>query len=229
MALGQSIQQNTVGLSIFAIVTAGLIAVTQLQTETRIERNERAAKSRALYEIMPRESHDNILLEDTLTIEDKSLLGTSAAGEAYLAMRAGKVIGVILPTLASDGYTGDIRSIVGIDRDGRITGVRVLTHQETPGLGDKIELKKSPWILQFDGKSLGEPSATQWKVKKDDGAFDQLTGATITPRAVVNSVRRALEYFAAHREELLGYRPLDAPIAAQREDQAQEQSDATDP
>ncbi len=214
MALGQSIRQNTVGLSIFAIVTAGVIALTQLETKTRIEQNERAAKSRALYEIMPRESHDNTLLEDVLAIEDDALLGASAQGEAYLAMREGKVVGVILPTLAADGYTGDIRSIVGIDADGRITGVRVLTHKETPGLGDKIDLKKSGWVLQFDGKSLGEPIATRWKVSKDGGEFDQLTGATITPRAVVSSVKRALEYFAAHRDEFLDYQ---SPVESQTE------------
>jgi len=205
--LGQSIRQNMIGLGIFAVVTAGLISVTQVQTETRIANNIKEAKSSALNEIIPPEQHDNELLEDTVTINDPRLIADEEAQEGYLVRRDGEVIAVILPTIAPDGYTGKIRSIVGIFADGNIAGVRVLTHRETPGLGDKIEAKKSDWIHQFVGKSLASPAPHRWAVNKDGGAFDQLTGATITPRAVVNSVHRALVYFEENRDTLITSSP----------------------
>ena len=207
MALGQSLLNNTLGLSIFAVLTAGIIAVTQSETATRISENELAARSRALFEIMPQALHDNVLLNDTIPLHHASLVGKGGSGEINVAMKDGEVAGFIFPAIAPDGYSGPIKSIVGIDRNGVITGVRVLNHQETPGLGDKIELKKSDWVLQFNGRSFDNPETIDWKVDKDGGAFDSLTGATITPRAVVGSVQRALEYFALNQEQLLAFQP----------------------
>lgn len=201
--LGQSIRQNTVGLSIFAVVTAGLIAVTQMETRDRIGDNIRAAKYRALHEVVAPDTHDNELLDDTISIQDPALVADEGAQEGYIARKDGKVIAVILPTIAVDGYTGKIKSIVGILKDGTIAGVRVLSHKETPGLGDEIEAKKSDWIRQFEGKSVNNPNQAGWAVQKDGGEFDQLTGATVTPRAVVKSVHRAVEYFEAHRTQIL--------------------------
>jgi electron transport complex protein RnfG len=110
---------------------------------------------------------------------------------------------VVLEAVAPDGYSGEIRLLVGIHADGRVAGVRVTAHRETPGLGDYIDPARGPWIRQFDGRSLADPLPDGWRVKKDGGRFDYLAGATITPRAVVKAVRRSLEYFAAHRDELL--------------------------
>jgi electron transport complex protein RnfG len=112
------------------------------------------------------------------------------------------VVGVILPATARDGYSGDIELLVGVTADGEIAGARVVSHKETPGLGDGIDTKKSPWIMSFDGTSLVSPSQPDWGVKKDGGAFDQFTGATVTPRAVVAAIRRTLEYQALHRDRL---------------------------
>lgn len=214
----QSIAQNAISLSLFAIVTAGIIAVTQGTTQARIEHNIKLAQTKALNEIIAPDSYDNSLVEDTLHIEDPQLLPGSGSGDAYIARRNGKAFAVILPVIAADGYTGNIYSIVGILADGSIAGVRVLSHQETPGLGDKVEIRKSNWIEQFIGKSLTDPLPEQWSVKKEGGDFDQLTGATITPRAVVKSVYAALQYFQAHRERLLA--PLDVipqePAAARQ-------------
>ena len=201
--LGQSIKQNTLGLSLFAVVTAGIIAVTQTLTADRIQDNVDAAKSKALYEILPQDTHNNVLLDDTLIITDSTLVADEDEGEAFVARKDGKAIAVILPAIAPNGYTGKIHSIVGIFADGSVAGVRVLQHRETPGLGDKVELKKSPWILSYNGKSLSDPGTQGWNVKKDGGDFDQFTGATITPRAVVKSVYAALEYFNANRDTLL--------------------------
>jgi electron transport complex protein RnfG len=201
--LGQSIKQNTIGLSIFAIVTAGIIAVTQTLTAEKIQYNIDTAKSKALYEILPPETHNNVLLDDTLVITDVSLMADEGEGEAFIARQDGKAIAVILPTIAPNGYTGKIHSIVGIFADGSIAGVRIIQHRETPGLGDKVELKKSSWVLSYNGKSLDNPAPDRWLVKKDGGDFDQFTGATITPRAVIRSVHAALEYFNANRDILL--------------------------
>jgi electron transport complex protein RnfG len=118
------------------------------------------------------------------------------------------VVGVILPATARDGYSGDIELLVGVTADGKIAGARVVSHKETPGLGDGIDTRKSPWILSFDGRSLQAPLQPQWTVKKDGGAFDQFTGATVTPRAVVAAIRRTLEYQALHRDRLFEINPM---------------------
>lgn len=208
--LGQSIKQNAIGLSLFAIVTAGIIAVTQVLTADQIKSNIDAAKSRALLEILPEDSHDNVLINDTVMITDEALIADEGEAEAFIARKEGKAVAVILPTVATDGYTGNINSIVGIYADGTIAGVRVLQHRETPGLGDKVELKKSTWILGFNGKSLDNPGPDGWQVKKDGGNFDQFTGATITPRAVIGSVHTALQYFHKNRDTLLAEKNPDA-------------------
>src|SRR5690606_31438763 len=159
-------------------------------TKERIAQEVRIAQQRALYEIVPQSRIDNDLLMDTQAIpaEAWDLLGLPNGGEVYLARQDGEIVALIIPATAPDGYSGEIGMIVGVNRDGTIAGARVLSHKETPGLGDKVELSKSNWILGFDGRSLQNPQASQWKVKKDGGEFDQFTGATITPRAVVQQI-----------------------------------------
>lgn len=201
MELISSLRQNTLGIALFAIVTAGLIAATQVSTQTRIADNVRAQEAKALYEIVPAERVDEDLLTHTKAI-DASELGYASA-KAYQAVNQGQVVAVILPVIAADGYSGDINLVVGINRDGSVSGVRVLAHKETPGLGDKIEVKKSPWILSFNDKAMTATNTATWAVKKDGGEFDQFTGATITPRAVVNAVVRALAFFEQHKTQLL--------------------------
>lgn len=201
---GRSIGKNSLLLGAFALVTAGVLAGTYQLTRGQIANSERAAAQHALLEIIPKERHDNDLLADTLPVPEDSLeqLGLDTPADIHLARQDGEVTAIIVPAVAPDGYSGDIRMIVGINRDGTVAGMRVLTHRETPGLGDKVELKKSDWVLGFNGKSLGDPEPDQWQVKKDGGAFDQFTGATITPRAVVNQVRKVLVFVDAHRELL---------------------------
>ncbi len=202
-----SIRQNAVGLSLFALVTAGAIAVTQAITEDRIDHNIRMAQARALNDIVPSDRYTNDLLTDSLPIDQRfnqQLLGPLADDAViYFARTDGKTHTVILPVVAPDGYTMEIGLLVGINADGRVAGVRVTSHRETPGLGDKIDLKKSDWILGFDNTSLFNPALEQWAVKRDGGEFDQFTGATITPRAVVKAVKLALKFFDLHRDTLL--------------------------
>lgn len=202
-----SIRRNAIGLAIFAVVTAGAIAVTQVMTADRIAYNIKAAEARALNQILPASSYDNDLLNDTMDIDSRfnqQLLGPLADNALiYRARNNGSVSAVILPAIAPDGYTTNIDLIVGINRDGSLAGVRVVAHRETPGLGDKIDTRKSDWILSFANKSLNNPMSEQWAVKKDGGDFDQFTGATITPRAVVRAVKRALMFFDMHKDLLL--------------------------
>ena len=203
--LEKSMGLNGRVLGLFALITSLLLAGTHLGTKDKIAESQRRAAQKALLEIIPEEHHDNDILSDTLAIPQHywATLGLKKGSELHLARNEGKVFAIIVPTVAPDGYSGAIEMIVGIHLNGEVAGVRVLNHSETPGLGDKIELKKSAWILNFDGKSLGSPPAERWKVKKDRGDFDQFTGATITPRAVVAQVQRALHYFGEDKKRIL--------------------------
>lgn len=201
MNLVSSLRENTLGISIFAIVTAGLIAITQVATKETIAENQREQEARALYEIVPNQTIDNDLLDHAISITAPTL--GYPEGTAYQAIKDDKVTTVILPVIAADGYSGDIHLIVGVNADSSVAGVRVLAHKETPGLGDKIDLKKSDWILSFNGKSMDATNDPRWAVKKDGGEFDQFTGATITPRAVVNATAAAIRYFNSQRTLLL--------------------------
>jgi electron transport complex protein RnfG len=214
--LGQSISKNSLILGAFALVTASVLAVTHQGTKERIAAAERAAAQKALFEVLPEDQHDNDLLNATRPIPARlwKPLGLKNGGDMYIAEKDGEVAALIFPAVAPDGYSGDIRLIIGVRRDGSISGVRVLSHAETPGLGDKVELAKSDWILGFNDKSLQQPSADEWKVKKDGGSFDQFTGATITPRAVVRQVKKALTVFEENRDALLQSPNAPAPGSA---------------
>lgn len=210
----QSVFRNSLGLGLFAILTAGLISVTWITTQEKIETQVRAYEAKALTEILPAGTHDNVLVDSKIVLEPSRLLSSQNQREAYIALNDGVVSAVILPVTAPDGYNGRIELLVGINRSGTLTGVRAITHKETPGLGDKISTNVTDWILGFADKSLSNPSADGWKVKKDGGKFDQFTGATITPRAVVTAVYRALQYFEANRNQLLD--PLRINVAREK-------------
>ena len=212
LTISQSIIKNAIGLALFAFITAGVIALTQQTTADRIEFNIAEAQAKALYEITPKETVDNDLLNDFLSITPESekdlrnirLLGPlDKNAKIFFAKTNNKIHTLIYPTVAPDGYTTIIKLLVGIKTDGTISGVRIVDHKETPGLGDKVELKKSDWVLSFEGKSLTIPDIEKWKVEKDGGDFDQFTGATITPRAVVNAVKNTLIFHEESIEQLL--------------------------
>ncbi|HBC24675.1 electron transport complex subunit RsxG [Stutzerimonas stutzeri] len=224
--ISRSMLKNATVLGLFAIVTVGAVTLLQQGTAERIQAAERAAQVRALGEILPTGSYDNHLLDDSVLVQDR-LLGNRSPLPAYIAIKDGRPSAVILQAIAPDGYSGAIHLLVGIHADGRVAGVRVIGHRETPGLGDKIELAKSPWIRSFDGKSLTNPAADGWAVKKDRGEFDQFAGATITPRAVVGAVHRALQYFDAHRAELLAAEGATADAAGNALEGRSEPDEAT--
>ncbi len=189
-------------LWLFAVAGVGLVASTFVATEERIEQNEREALLKALLQLLPADRFDNDIANDTIQLPHPWKLGSEGPVTAWRARKNGQPVAIIFKVIAPDGYSGPIELLVGIYTDGSLAGVRVVKHNETPGLGDGIEARKSNWILQFDGKSLDHPPPDQWKVKRDGGAFDQMTGATISPRAIVKAVKKALEYYNEHREKL---------------------------
>lgn len=200
--LASSIRRNAILLGLFALATTLLIAGTQFATRDRIAEAVRAAEQRALLQIVPIEIHDNTMLDDVSRVEDGLELLGSTGKLIYRARMSGVPVAAILPATAPDGYSGAIDLVVGISVDGSIAGVRALNHRETPGLGDKVDIKKSDWITGFEGKSLGNPPPPLWRVKKDKGVFDQFTGATITPRAVTKAVYQALQYYNQHSDRI---------------------------
>lgn len=202
--LTRGMLRGAVGLGLFAMVTVGVVAITHSFTAKQIADNRLTNEHRALAQVVPESLHDNDLLDNPISLPPNDALGQSEAFVAWRAYRQGQTRAIILPVTAHNGYSGEIELLVGIAENGELTGVRVLSHQETPGLGDKIEARKSDWIEQFAGLTLGNPPAPQWAVKKDGGVFDAFTGATITPRAVVGAVKRSLKYFDANRTTLLG-------------------------
>ena len=186
----------------FAVIGTLLVALTFEGTKERIATNEREFLLRSLHALITPDAHDNDLLEDTIRADSKDLLGSKEPVTIYRARKGGKPVAAIITTYAPDGYSGAIKLLVAVDYSGQIGGVRVLAHRETPGLGDKIEIEKSNWINSFYGHSLNAPDEQGWRVKKDGGIFDQFTGATITPRAVVKAVHRALKYYEMHKDEM---------------------------
>ncbi len=198
-----SISSNSVLLGIFALLSTAIIAGTHLGTADNIAEQKRQAQLKALYQIVPRVEHDNDLLSDNIAIKDEAL-GHRDTKKLFLAKRGELASTLIYPVTARTGYSGDIDFIMGVSiSDGRVAGVRVLSHKETPGLGDKIELRKSDWILGFNQRKLGDPDSDGWAVKKDGGIFDGFTGATITPRAVTAAIANTLSYHHQNVDQLL--------------------------
>ncbi|MGB5834245.1 MAG: electron transport complex subunit RsxG [Thiohalocapsa sp.] len=208
-------------LSSFAVGGVGLVTATHAMTDTRISHNQREAMLAKLKAIVPAGRLKNDPLADRIEVSDQDLLGAPVT-DVYRVRDGDQRVAVVLRPVVPDGYAGPIKLLVSVLADGRLGGVRVIEHHETPGLGDKIDEKKDDWIIaQFNGKSLGDPLPDKWQVKRDGGEFDQFTGATITPRSVVKAVKNALLFVEQQGDELynapaIGSEPVDsAPVPAQ--------------
>ncbi len=189
---------NAAALGAFAIGAAFVLGVIFTATREPIAESQRQAEEKALLEVIGNLPFDNDLLNDPTPLPDTMATELNTEGNARVIRHQGDIQGFILPAVAPDGYSGNISLVIGVDTQGTLLGVRVVEHRETPGLGDKVDTKKSDWILQFSGLSLDNPEESGWAVRKDGGQFDAFTGATITPRAVVNMIRTTL---MAYREE----------------------------
>lgn len=189
----------------FALSAALLLSTGNMVTKKPIADRKREDLVRSLEMVIPKHLYDNDMAQDLTMAAD-------AYGKWHMIHRArqkGKVTAVAFERI-EHGY-GTIHLVMGVDASGAVLGVRVLAHTETPGLGDKIEVKKSDWIKSFDGLSLGNPSVPKWRVKKDGGIFDQFSGATITPRAVVRAVREGLEFFKLNKKDILAGQNMIKP------------------
>lgn len=188
-------------LGVFAIISSGLVAITYESTKEKIAANEREALMSKIDAMVPKNNYDNDPFTDTLQLSDPAF-GSTQPITIFRARKEGAPIAAVLTPQAPEGYGGPIKLLIAIHYDGTLAGVRVLAHTETPGLGDAIQENKSDWIYGFENRSLENPQPQKWKVKKDGGVFDQFTGATITPRKIVEAVFKTLNYFQAHRDEL---------------------------
>jgi electron transport complex protein RnfG len=186
----------------FGALGTAMVMTTFEMTKEQIEASEKANLLKNLHNIIPPDSHDNDLFHDKLIVPPASQLGNNKSTTIYRAKQGHQAIAAAFAITAPDGYSGNIKLLIAIKDSGEISGVRVISHKETPGLGDKIDINKSNWILKFNGKTLTSPDEDGWKVKKDGGIYDQFTGATITPRAIVKAVRRALDYFNNNHDKL---------------------------
>jgi electron transport complex protein RnfG len=192
-------------LSLFVLISIVLLLTVRHFTSPVITLAENQTLLNTFNQVLPVDLYDNDPLIDTKTISNPqtlALLGSEKPITFYRARKNKQPAGLIFSVTAPNGYSGDITLLIGVLPDGRLSGVRVLKHKETPGLGDKIELNKNPWILEFNGRSVREDNDPRWAVKKDGGDFDQFTGATITPRAVVGAVKKALMFINEHGESL---------------------------
>jgi len=206
----QASLRNGIILAVFALVSTGLIALTHLITKDRIAQAIETALAKRLNQIVPASRYDNDVYRDCRLLSHPELLGENNL-KAYRMRNQGENYAVFITSVAPDGYAGRISLITGILSDGSIAGVRITSHQETPGLGDKIEIEKSDWITQFDGRSLANTTPEGWQVKKDGGEFDALTGATITPRAIVKAVHKTLQFYQPNQQHLYA---LENPCGA---------------
>lgn len=194
--------KNGLILAIFAIITTGLIAITYFGTKDQIAMQQQQKLLAILNAVTDESSYDNAIQLDCALVTSSKLLGSNEQQHIYRATKQGQAVAVAIETTAPDGYSGKIQLVVGVTRSqeglAKVTGVRVLEHKETPGLGDKIDLRISDWVLSFDNQIFTPDIASNWAVKKDGGRFDQFTGATITPRAIVSAVKLSIEYYLAN-------------------------------
>jgi electron transport complex protein RnfG len=189
-------------LAIIAAVLTALLALVASFTRERIVSNEQAWIRQRLDALVPPAMHDNDLLTDSIAVTAPDLLGSSQPVKIYRARRNGAPVAAVLRPIAPDGYRGPIELLVAVGPDGRLIGVQVIRHQETPGLGDAFESRDVHWLGRFRGRSLTDPPPQRWTVRRDGGDFDAFTGATITPRAIVKAVRNALEYYQRNKQRI---------------------------
>ncbi|MEH6711686.1 MAG: electron transport complex subunit RsxG [Paraglaciecola polaris] len=196
------IAKNGLILGLFAVITSGLIALTFFGTQEQIEYQRQQTLLTIFDELVPQGSYNNEMQHDCVFVTSMDYLGSKTPHHIYRATLDGAPTAAVIETTAPNGYSGRIELVVGVTGESTVSGVRILNHKETPGLGDKIDLRVSEWVLGFDDQNLNPQNTSDWAVKKDGGQFDQFTGATITPRAVVSAVKRAIEYYQLNQQAI---------------------------
>lgn len=189
-------------LALFAMAGTFFVSFTFDNTVDRIKENKRIALLKSIHVLVPPTAHDNDVFTDIIKVQNKDLLGSVKPVNVYRVRKNNSPVAVVINSTAPDGYSGNIELLVAVNYNGTLAGVRVAHHKETPGLGDAIEAKRSDWITKFKNRSLANPDKKGWAVKRDGGEFDQFTGATITPRAIVKAVYNTLRYYKEYRDTL---------------------------
>jgi len=215
-----SMLRSGLSLGLLALLATALLSLVYWWTQPRIAEQERRQLLLQLEQVLPAERFNNGMHEDYIDVSSQLAFPGGQQVRIFRARQDGMPTAAVFRLMVPDGYNGRIKLLIGILASGQISGVRVLDHHETPGLGDKIEIQRSDWILSFNGKSLVNPEKPGWTVKRDGGEFDQFTGATITPRAVIRAVRRTLEYFEGNRQAI-----FDRPTEFQPQADAPESED----
>ena len=205
-------RRNGLILAAFALIAIVLVMFAQWLTKDRIDEQQRNQLMETLNVLVPPAQHDNDLYADCRLVIAPDALGIDLPQPVYRSRLNGVDNALVLRTTAPDGYSGNIHMLVAVNMEGIIQGVRVLSHRETPGLGDKIEIRRDDWILSFDGERVREENDPRWEVRRHGGMFDAFAGATITSRAVVNAVERSVRYANQHRDALFA-----APANCQEE------------
>lgn len=203
---GQGVWRSALSLAVVAVLGTALLSGVHGLTKARIAEQERRVVLQQLGQVLDAGRYDNALQSDFISFQDELHFPRGQTVTAYRARKQGEPAALILKFAAVNGYNGKIHLLAGINRDGTLSGVRISSHNETPGLGDFVEIEKSDWVAGFAGKSLHNPQPGDWAVRRDGGVFDQFTGATITPRAIVEALELALEYYQANAGSL-----FDAP------------------
>ncbi|WP_159282496.1 electron transport complex subunit RsxG [Rahnella variigena] len=196
-------------LAFFGALMTGMTALVNLMTKPTIEHQALLQQKSLFDQVIPASVYDNDMQNECYNVTDESL-GTATPHRMYLARKNGQPVAAVVETTAPDGYSGAIQLLVAADFHGKVYGSRVLEQHETPGLGDKIEVRISDWIKHFANQTINGPTDERWAVKKDGGMFDQFTGATITPRAVVRSVKRTALFIGTVPSQLSHLTPCGA-------------------
>lgn len=196
----QTVIKTGVTLALIAAICTALVAATYQGTKERIAANEKALLEQSLQPALAGLFYDSGVSESRLILQPPHELPGNDAAIIYRVYAESEPVAALFAVTARDGFSGPIRILIGVDHSGVVSGVRILQHRETPGLGDKIESRRSDWVFQFDGRSLRDPAVEAWSIRGDGGEFDQLTGASVTPRAVVKAIRETLVYFDANRD-----------------------------
>ncbi|MFB0981692.1 MAG: electron transport complex subunit RsxG [Alteromonadaceae bacterium] len=201
LSIKTAVNRNSKILALFAIACTAIVGLIHSLTKDQIVFQQQQDLLRNLNSIITEDSYNNVIYRDCYILSGAAL-GTVDSQKVYRARNNKNPIAAAITTVAPDGYSGNIELLIAININGSVSGVRTLKHQETPGLGDKIEVRKSDWIKSFNTQKLANKNDSRWLVKKDGGMFDQFTGATITPRAVVRAVKNTVIYFNEHKDKI---------------------------
>ncbi|NIL93352.1 MAG: electron transport complex subunit RsxG [Woeseiaceae bacterium] len=199
---GQGIVRTGLTLAAIAAICTSLVAATYQATHERIAANEKALLEQSLEPALSGLFYDSGVSESRLVLRPPHALPGNDPALIYRVFAGSEPVAALFAVTARDGFSGPIRVLVGVEFDGSVTGIRILQHRETPGLGDRIESTRTDWVFQFEGRSIGDPALTGWAIRGDGGEFDQLTGASVTPRAVIKAIRDTLLYFDANRDAI---------------------------